>query len=150
MKRDIKLEWFYPHPQEDVWHCLTTAELIGQWLMPNDFKPLMGHKFQFTSKPVPGWCGIVDCQVTEMVPNKRLSYTWVSGPKPGSRQIDTTVTWHLIPENGGTRLKLEHTGFSGFKAWMVSYMMGKGWNSHIAKAFAGILNQLKPAYEKKA
>ncbi len=139
MKRDLKLEWLYPNTPEEVWHCLTSSELIAQWLMPNDFRLELGHRFQFRSKPVPGWSGIVDCKVLEIVPNQRLSYSWVSGPKPGSDNINTVVTWVLIPEKNGTRLILEHTGFKGFRAWMVSYMMGSGWNSKIAKAFEALL-----------
>jgi uncharacterized protein YndB with AHSA1/START domain len=31
-----------PHAPEVVWAALTTAELIGRWLMPNDFAPEVG------------------------------------------------------------------------------------------------------------
>ena len=140
MKRDIFLEWTYPQPPEDVWHCLTTAELIEQWLMPNDFLPVHGHKFQFRSKPMPGWSGIVDCEVLEIVPNEKLSYSWVSGPKPGSTAISTVVTWTLVPVEGGTKLQLAHTGFSGVRAWLTSFLLSKGWRTHIAKAFAETLS----------
>lgn len=150
MKRDIKLEWFYPHNAEDVWHCLTTSELIEQWLMTNDFKLQLGHKFQFRAKPMPGWSGIVDCEVKEIIPNRKLAYSWESGAKPGSNEISTVVTWHLIPENGGTRLVLEHTGFRGFKAWMTSFLLGKGWKGHIANAFANVLDQTAAQHANKA
>jgi uncharacterized protein YndB with AHSA1/START domain len=149
MKRDLKFEWFYPHNAEHVWECLTTSELIAQWLMANDFKLQLGHKFQFRAKPMPGWCGIVDCEIKEIVPNKKLTYTWASGAKPGSNEINTVVTWHLQPENGGTRLVLEHKGFTGFKAWMTSFLLGSGWKGHIAKAFTNVLNQTAAAHESK-
>lgn len=150
MKRDIKLEWFYPQQPAEVWECLTTPELIAEWLMPNDFKAQLGHKFKFTSKPMPGWCGIVDCEVKELIPNKKLSYTWESGPTPGSKHISTLVTWHLHPERNGTRLVLEHTGFRGFRAWMTSYMLSNGWKGKIAKTFAEILIRKNKAHEKQA
>ncbi len=139
MKRDLKFEWIYPNSPDEVWHCLTTAELIERWLMPNNFKLQLGHRFQFRAKPMPGWSGIVDCEVMEIVPNQKLSYTWVSGPKPGSKAISTVVTWKLTPEGKNTRLVLEHTGFKGFRAWMTSFLLGSGWKSHIAKAFADLL-----------
>lgn len=148
MKRDLHFEWLYPQPVEDVWQCLTTAEHIEQWLMPNNFKLALGHKFQFRSKPMPGWSGIVDCEVLEIVPNKKLSYSWVSGPKPGSTAISTVVTWRLTPVKGGTKLTLDHTGFSGFRAWMTSYLLGSGWKSHIANAFAKTLTQYSQQNEK--
>jgi uncharacterized protein YndB with AHSA1/START domain len=147
MKRDLKLEWLYPNSPDEVWHCLTDADLIAQWLMPNDFKLVLGHRFQFRSKPVPGWSGIVDCEVIEIVPKQQLSYTWVSGPKPGSSNIDTLVTWKLKAEKNGTRLILEHTGFKGFRAWLISYMLGSGWKSGIAKAFKNLLPK-NTGYEK--
>lgn len=142
MKRDIKLEWFYPHSSDVVWHCLVTSELIKEWLMENDFKPIKGHRFKFTAKPMPGWCGIVDCEVLEVNEHRKLSYSWVSGPKPGSTDISTVVTWTLEPAQGGTRLILEHTGFKGFRAYMTSYILSSGWKSHIAKAFAATVEKI--------
>src|SRR5687767_13806793 len=139
MKRDLKFEWLYPNTPDEVWHCLTTSDLIAKWLMPNDFRLQLGHRFQFRAKPMPGWSGIVDCEITEIVPMEKLSYTWVSGPKPGSTAISTVVTWRLTREGRRTRLVLEHTGFSGFRAWMTSFLLGSGWKSHIAKAFAELL-----------
>jgi uncharacterized protein YndB with AHSA1/START domain len=143
MKRDIKLEWHYPYSAAEVWECLTTPALIAEWLMDNDFKPLAGHTFQFRAKPMRGWSGIVDCRVLEVVPNKKLSYTWESGPKPGEIKFRTVVTWHLVPENGGTLLRLEHTGFKGFSGVMVSFILGSGWKGKISKAFAAVLNKQK-------
>jgi uncharacterized protein YndB with AHSA1/START domain len=139
MKRDLKFEWLYPNTPEEVWNCLTNSDLIAKWLMPNDFRLQLGHKFQFRSKPMPGWSGIVDCEVTEIVPMEKLSYTWVSGPKPGSTAINTVVSWKLTREGGNTRLILEHTGFKGFRAWMTSFLLGSGWKSHISKAFEDLL-----------
>jgi uncharacterized protein YndB with AHSA1/START domain len=149
MKRDLKFEWFYPHSIGNVWHCLTNADLIAKWLMTNDFKPQVGHRFKFTAQPMPGWCGIVDCEVLEVVENSRLSYTWVSGPKPGSKDISTVVTWQLTSVQGGTRLVLEHTGFAGFRGYMTSFILGKGWKSKIANAFENQLDKLGAQYGQK-
>jgi uncharacterized protein YndB with AHSA1/START domain len=142
MKRDIKLEWFYPHAPELVWECLTSPALIAQWLMENDFKLAKGHKFQFRAKPMKGWSGIVDCEVLEAVENKKLSYTWRSGPKAGEHKFNTIVTWHLRPESNGTRLVLEHTGFQGFSGIMVSFILGSGWKGKISQTFAKVLDKL--------
>jgi uncharacterized protein YndB with AHSA1/START domain len=40
--RDIVVEEFLPHAPEVVWRVLNTAELIGRWLVPNDFEPVIG------------------------------------------------------------------------------------------------------------
>src|SRR5260370_37806274 len=74
--RDIVVEDVLPYPIERVWKALPTAELIGQWLMPNDFEPVVGKRFTFTSRPIGGWDGIVQCEMLEVVPRRRLGYPW--------------------------------------------------------------------------
>ena len=76
MKRDIKHQFTLPQPPEVVWEYLTDPELLAQWLMPNDFKPEVGHKFQFGAKPkFPlGFDGRIYCEVLEIIPLKRLSF----------------------------------------------------------------------------
>lgn len=125
MKRDIKVEAIYPHPVEAVWEALTDAEALGEWLMPNDFQPRVGHRFQFRTKPAPGFDGIVDCEVIELVERQRLAFTWRGGG------IDTVVTFTLAAVPQGTRLTLEHTGFTGVRAVLVSFILGGGWKKKI-------------------
>ena len=45
MEKSIVHKWSLPHPPEQVWEYLTRADLLGKWLMENDFKPVTGHKF---------------------------------------------------------------------------------------------------------
>jgi uncharacterized protein YndB with AHSA1/START domain len=76
--------------------------------MNNDFKPIVGHKFQFRTEPSQWWDGIVNCEVLEVDEPHRLSYTWVGGSE------STTVTWTLKQAaDGTTHLHLDQTGFSG-------------------------------------
>ena len=60
------------HTPEKVWRALTRGPLIEEWLMKNDFRPVVGHKFNFRAKPMPQWNGVVDCEVLIVEPNKRL------------------------------------------------------------------------------
>jgi len=69
----------------------------------------VGNSFTFRMEPSQWWDGIVHCEVLELEREKRLSYTWRSGPE--SSPLDTVVTWTLTPTGQGTRLTLEHTGF---------------------------------------
>jgi uncharacterized protein YndB with AHSA1/START domain len=93
--------------------------------MKNDFEARVGHKFQFKAEPRPGWDGVVNCEVLEADPPRRLVYTWCGG------NINTTVSWDLEPVAEGTRLRLEHRGFRGLRGWMISRMLGKGWRTKI-------------------
>ena len=114
MTRSIKHNFFYPHPPERVWEFLTKPELMEQWLMKNDFQPIVGLDFQFRTKPIPGldFDGIFYCKVLEIVPFKRLSYSWKSGPGDGKITLESIVVWRLQPTDKGTELFLEHSGFS--------------------------------------
>ena len=48
--RTIVVERTMPHPPEKIWRALTSAELVGQWLMNNDFQPVVGHRFNFRAE----------------------------------------------------------------------------------------------------
>jgi len=36
-----------PPPPEKVWRALTQDPLIEEWLMQNDFEPVVGRRFNF-------------------------------------------------------------------------------------------------------
>jgi uncharacterized protein YndB with AHSA1/START domain len=103
--RSVVIEKVFPHPQEKVWRALTETPLIAQWLMKNDFEPVVGRKFQFRFDPVQGWDGVIDCQVMAVDPINRLSYTW------GSLGLESVVLFTLTPAEGGTHVRMEHSGF---------------------------------------
>jgi uncharacterized protein YndB with AHSA1/START domain len=96
VERDI------PHPPEKIWRALTQPHLIEEWLMKNDFKPVVGHGFNLRAD----W-GAVDCQVVAVEPNKKLSYTWAA------YGLESVVTWTLAPTPTGTHLRMEQSGFRG-------------------------------------
>jgi len=113
MTKRIKHQFFFPHPPETVWEYLTKPELMEQWLMKNDFQPIVGLDFQFRTNPIPSldFDGIFYCKVLEIVPFKKLSYSWKSGPGEGEITLDSVVVWKLEPKDKGTELFLEHSGF---------------------------------------
>jgi uncharacterized protein YndB with AHSA1/START domain len=125
MASDLRFEAVYAQPPERVWAALTRSEALAAWLMPNDFAPRLGHRFQFRTKPGPGFDGIVNCEVLEIDPPRRLVYSWAGGG------IDTRVVWTLEQAGSGTRLVLEHLGFRGLRGLYVSSILGKGWKSRI-------------------
>ena len=96
----VVVEREMPFPPEKVWRALTQPHLIEEWLMKNDFQPVVGHRFDFRAD----W-GAVDCQVRTVEPNKTLSYTWAA------YGLESVVTWTLTPTGTGTRLRMEQTGF---------------------------------------
>src|SRR5438270_7130149 len=113
MTGNIQHQVFYPDPPEVVWEYLTNSALIEQWLMKNDFQPVVGHDFHFWSRPMPdfNFDGTFYCKVLELVPHKKLIYSMKGGPGGGSITLDSLVTWTLSPKEGGTELNLLHSGF---------------------------------------
>jgi uncharacterized protein YndB with AHSA1/START domain len=101
----VVIEREMPHPPEKVWRALTQGALIEEWLMKNDFQPIIGHRFSFRSTPVPGWNGLIDGEVLVLEPNSRLSYSWET---MGSTSV---VAWTLTPTKTGTHVRMEQNGF---------------------------------------
>jgi uncharacterized protein YndB with AHSA1/START domain len=135
MTKSINHEFFFPHPPEMVWEYLTTAELMAQWLMKNDFQPIVGHDFQFRTNPVPSldFDGVCYCKVLEIVPFEKLSYSWKAGPGDGKITLDTVVVWTLQPREKGTDLLLVHSGFSETTNLGFYTGMTDGWLKNIHK-----------------
>lgn len=129
--RDIVVEDVLPHAPERVWQALTTAELIGRWLMPNDFEPVAGKRFTFTTRPIGAWDGVVQCEVLEVVPLRRLVYSWKGGA--ADSRLDSVVTWTLQPEGTGTRLCMVHAGFRSPQNDFAYGAMGSGWQRIVGK-----------------
>ena len=124
--RAIVVERDMAHPPEKIWRALTQSALIAEWLMRNDFQPVVGHKFNFRAQPVMGWNGVTDCEVLELVPHRRLVYSWNASGEQAAGGLKTVVTWTLTPLGGGTRVRMEQTGFrpqdeGGYRG------MGSGW-----------------------
>ncbi|MGD0192517.1 MAG: SRPBCC domain-containing protein [Rhizomicrobium sp.] len=121
MPRKIRFEAVYPFPPEEVWIALTDSEAIAEWLMPNDFRPALGHRFQFQTKPRPGFDGVVNCEVTVLEPPTRLAYRWMGGG------LETIVSFELSASGSGTKLVMEQSGFAGLRGMMVSTILKSGW-----------------------
>ena len=135
-RASIEHDEFLPHPPATVWRALTDRDLIAQWLMPNDFEPTVGHRFQFDT----GQWGFTDCEVLDLEPERLLRISWQN------QSLDTTVTFRLVAEGTGTRVFLEHAGFdladpfqqAGYEG------MGEGWRSNVMRSLeacvAGLSN----------
>jgi uncharacterized protein YndB with AHSA1/START domain len=113
MQKDIKQTWHFHQSPKEVWDYLTRPELIEQWLMKSDFKPIVGQKFQFTFTPKPDskYQGTVNCEVLEIKPFTKLSYSWKGSTKDG-RKFNSIIVWTLVPKENGTELQLQHSGFN--------------------------------------
>ena len=132
--RILVVEQVMPHPPQKIWRALTQGPLIEQWLMKNDFQPVVGHRFNFRADPMPHWNGVVDCEVLEIVPLERLVYSWNASGDQALDGLKTVVTWTLARSENGTRVRVEQSGFrpqdeAGYRG------MGGGWPRSITSSF---------------
>ena len=123
-----------PHPPEMVWDALTDPVMLGEWLMPNDFRPEVGYRFTFRTNPAPGFDGVVHCEVRALEPPWRLSFTWVAG------KVDTLVTFTLAPTGTGTRLDLLHEGFA-LRQLPTQLILAMGWRRILRRRLPVALTQ---------
>jgi uncharacterized protein YndB with AHSA1/START domain len=97
-------------PVSEVWIALTNKDEMKKWYFDiAEFKPLPGFEFSFeagTEKKK----YLHLCRIKEVVPEKKLSYTWRYDGYPGN----SLVTFELFPDGSRTRLKLTHEGVESF------------------------------------
>jgi uncharacterized protein YndB with AHSA1/START domain len=135
MKRIIKHQFFFPHPPETVWEYLTNPALMELWLMKNNFSPVVGAEFQFRTNPIPAldFDGIFYCKVLEIIPFRKLSHSWRSGPGEGRITLDSVVEWKLEKTDKGTEVFLEHSGFEKEENLDFYNGLNHGWTEKLQK-----------------
>ena len=105
--RSVVVERELPHPPEKLWRALTQPHLIEEWLMKNDFKLAMGHRFKLHGE----WGGVLACEVVAIETNKTLAYTWDFAHDNAAFNLTSVVTFTLTPTRTGTHLRMEQSGF---------------------------------------
>ena len=103
---EISFEVELRHSPDKVWRALTDPALLAEWLLPVvEFELGPGGTFKLQAPPQPGWNGSVSGRFIEIEPQRKLSYAWVVG------DLNTIVTFTLIPTASGTQLLLRQSGF---------------------------------------
>lgn len=97
-------------PIARVWKALTDANQMRQWYFDlREFKPQVGFEFEFVVEHEGNRYHHL-CQVTDVVPQKKIAYSWRYKGEPG----DSLVTFELFGEGNKTRVKVTHTGIETF------------------------------------
>ena len=122
------IEKLFNAPINKVWQAITDKDKMAQWYFKlEDFKPEVGFIFEFTGGPENGIQYIHHCEITEAIPNKKLTHTWTYVGYPG----ESLVTWELFNEGDKTRLRLTHSGLESFPADNADFAkenFAKGWD----------------------
>lgn len=118
----------YAHPPERVWRALTEPAELAAWLMPNDFAARVGARFRFDARPA--FAELIEGEVLEVDPPRRLQARWFVGGQP------TTVTFDLQPDGVDTVLRVEHDGLGdGDQA-----SFDGGWGTKLTIDLAAVLD----------
>lgn len=135
----IIIEQTLDAPAGKVWEAITNKDQMKKWFFEtiDSFKPEAGFKTQFTvfnngKEYLHLWT------VTEVVPEKRIVYTWQYGSYPG----DSRVIWELSSKNTQTTLKLIHEGQGSFPQDNPDFTREagiEGWNFFIRKGLKEFL-----------
>ena len=105
------IERVYNAPASRIWKALTDKNEMEKWYFKlSDFKAERGFEFTFPGEGRKGEKYIHHCKVTDVIAEKKLSYSWAYEGYPGNSE----VTFELFPEGDKTRLRLTHAGLETF------------------------------------
>lgn len=98
-------------PASEIWKAITDKDEMKKWYIDiEEFEPKEGFEFQF-------WEGDENkkflhlCKVTEVIPEKKISYTWKYDEFP----VKTLVTFEIFDEGSNTsKVRLTHDGVENF------------------------------------
>src|SRR5689334_9379007 len=96
----VVVERVFNAPVGRVWIALTDVNEMRQWYFDlKEFKPEIGFEFEFVVEHEGNTYHHL-CKVTEVIPQKKIPYTWRYKGEPG----DSLVTFELFPDGDKTRL----------------------------------------------
>jgi uncharacterized protein YndB with AHSA1/START domain len=132
------IERTYDASADRVWEAITVKEKMKQWYFDlADFQPRVGFEFTFEGGSE-NQTYIHLCRVTEVIPGRKIAYTWRYKGYPG----ESKVTFELFPQDGQTRLKLTHEGLETFpqdKPDFAKKSFEAGWTEILGKMLMDFL-----------
>ncbi|WAC40697.1 SRPBCC family protein [Pedobacter sp. SL55] len=129
MKKDsILVERTFNVPASKVWSALTDISDMKQWYFDIEkFEPKVGFKFDFMGGPNEDTQYLHLCEVTEVIENEKLAYTWRYDNYPGN----SLVCWQLIDRGEKTIVRLTHTDIPSLAEGSPDFSkenFSEGWN----------------------
>ncbi len=123
----VKIERVFNANAQTIWEALTQPEIMKQWYFDiPSFRAELGFKFQF-SGGTPEKTYVHLCEVTEVIPESKLTYSWRYEGYEGI----SFVTFELQPDGEQTLLTLTHTGIDTFPSVITDFAIhnfDNGWN----------------------
>ena len=129
--KPIIIERTFKTTPSKLWNALTDNKEMKHWYFNlEDFRAEVGFQFQFSGGPSPDKQYLHLCEVTEVIPEQKLTYSWKYKGYAGI----SFVSFELFPDGENTKLKLTHEGLESFpneNADFARYNFEEGWDSII-------------------
>ena len=136
------IERLFEVPVSKVWDALTKNEQLKKWYFQRpEFKPAVGFEFTFTGGPDEKKPYHHLCKVVEVIPGRKLSYSWRYDGYPGN----SIVTFELFEEGENTKLRLTHAGLETFDQANPDFARKNfegGWTSILDNSLKGYLETI--------
>lgn len=125
----LVFERVYKAPIEKVWKAITDKDEMKEWYFDlSDFRLEVGFQFEFIGCSKDARQYTHKCEITEIVPGRKLTYSWRYDGYPGN----SFVTFELVKQNeNGTLLRLTHKGLETFPMDTLDFATNnfvEGWN----------------------
>ena len=135
------IERTYNASASKIWKAISDRDEMAKWYFDlKEFKAEVGFEFKFEGGPSPDNQFTHLCKVTEVIPNKKLTYSWRYDGYEGI----FFVAFELFEEGNSTRLKLTHTGLETFpknKTEFAKENFAEGWTHIFGTALKDFLEK---------
>jgi len=142
-RHDIDIELVIEDDVEAVFDAWINPEQLTRWLAPEaKIEPAEGGAYELYWEPErPEVNSTRGCRITEIVPNRELSFSWRGPEEYAEIMKDRTAVFLRFERcEGGTRLRLVHTGWGSSPEWQEA----REWQS---EAWREAIDQLKDMLE---
>ena len=97
------IERIYNAPMEKVWKAMTDKYEMKQWYFDlAEFNPVAGFEFRFMGGAEGKKQYLHICKITEVIPNKKLTYSWKYDGYGGI----SYVTYELFSEGNDSEVSI--------------------------------------------
>lgn len=102
----VAFEWDLPERPDKVWRALTEADIVSEWLGPNDLRPEEGARFTVHDPRIGK--APVECEVLSVDPERSIVFGWRDA-QARHDGLASTVTFEIgETAAGGTLLRIVH------------------------------------------
>jgi len=133
---EIRLDVELAHPPERVWRAIVESPRLAEWFLPGDLRPVVGHRFVITPDGQAGFIDLIEAEVLEADPPRRLAMRWLAP------ELDARVSMSLARVAGGCRLTLRQSGFFGMQGLLRRRVLHRAYTEMLGRRLPELLGHM--------